>query len=358
MAIATAAADIARTEAFAERTLGILNDAFLALGLSVGHQTNLFDVLGSLPPSTSGEIAAAANLNERYVREWLGAMTVGRIVEYDPASRRYVLPPEHAASLARAAGPANIAGQAQFVALLAQVEDDVVRCFRHGGGVSYERYGRFARLMRDESATVYDAALIDAILPLVDGLTERLRLGVDLADIGCGAGHAINLMARAFPNSRFTGFDFLEEGLAIGRAEAAEWGLRNVRFEQQDVSQLTVNAAFDAITAFDAIHDQAQPRQVLARIHRALKPGGVFLMADVASSSRLEENLDLPFAPFGYSVSYLHCMSVSLAQGGEGLGTMWGQQQALELLAEAGFTATTVTRVDGDWFNNYFIAPK
>jgi SAM-dependent methyltransferase len=285
-------------------------------------------------------------------------MTVGRIVDYDPVARRYALPAEHAASLTRAAGPGNFAGQMQYLALLAQVEADVVEAFRRGGGVGYEKYGRFAQLMREDSATVYEAALIEGILPLVEGLAERLRAGADLADIGCGAGHALNLMARAFPNSRFTGYDFSEEAIGLARAEAVEWGLKNVQFEVKDVAGLEAEAAFDAVTAFDAIHDQARPRQVLAGIYRALKPGGAFLMADIAGSSNLEENLDHPSAPFGYSVSYLHCMTVSLAQGGEGLGTMWGQQKALALLAEAGFGATEVKQVEGDWFNNYYISRK
>jgi SAM-dependent methyltransferase len=350
--------DSARAEAFGARAFGILNDGLLAVGLSIGHQTGLFDTLATLPPATSDEIAAAAKLDERYVREWLAAMTVGRIVEYDPSTRRYALPAEHAASLTRAAGPANLASTAQFLAMLAEVEGDIVGCFRTGGGLGYERYQRFAQLMREDSANVFDAALVDAVLPLADGLIEGLQAGAELADVACGAGHAVNLLARAFPNSRFTGFEVSREALGIGTAEAAAWNLSNVRFEERDVARLDVESKFDAITAFDAIHDQAHPRRVLAAIYRALKPDGVFVMADIAASSRLEENLDLPLAPFGYSVSYLHCMSVSLAHGGEGLGTMWGTQQALELLAEAGFSNVAVKQVEGDLFNNYYISRK
>jgi ubiquinone/menaquinone biosynthesis C-methylase UbiE len=165
-------------------------------------------------------------------------------------------------------------------------------------------------------------------------------------------------MAREFPKSQFTGLDFSADALALGRDEGAEWGLRNVQLQQLDVSQLDVDSTFDGITAFDAIHDQAWPRKVLRRVHRALKQGGVFLMSDVAGSSRLEENLDHPFAVAGYSMSYLHCMTVSLSQGGEGLGTMWGEQQALELLDEAGFSTVEVKHMEGDWFNNYFVCRK
>jgi ubiquinone/menaquinone biosynthesis C-methylase UbiE len=350
--------DQERAEAFGGRVLGMLNDAFLTIGLSIGHQAGLFDTLAALEPATSDEVAARAGLNERYVREWLSAMTVGRIVEYDPTTRRFWLPAEHAASLTRPAGPGNLAATAQFLALLAPVEPEIVEAFRNGGGVGYDRFPGFARLMREDSANVFDAALIDVIVPLVPGMGEALARGASLADIGCGAGHAINLLARAFPKSTFTGYDISEEALAIGEGEAAAWGLHNTRFVRQDVATLAADAEFDFVTAFDAIHDQAQPRAVLRAVQRALKPGGAFLMADIAASSNLEDNLDHPFAPFGYTVSYLHCMTVSLAAGGEGLGTMWGEEKARELLAEAGFRDVEVRQAEGDVFNNYYVARK
>lgn len=350
--------DREKAEAFGGRVMEIINGSSLALGLSVGHRTGLFDTLATLPPATSREIASAAGLNERYVREWLASMTVGRIVDYDPSTGRFSLPAEHAASLTRAAGPANIASHAQFVALLGTVEDDVVECFRNGGGVGYGKFHRFAEMMRNDSEAIFDAALVHAVVPLAEGLGDILRSGGSLADVGCGGGRAVNILAREFPNSSITGYDFSEQAIALGRAEAGAWGLENARFELRDVAKLGLESELDAITAFDAIHDQAHPRQVLAGIYRALKPGGVFLMADVAGSSNLEENLNHPLGPMCYTTSYFHCMSVSLALGGEGLGTMWGTQKALELLAEAGFTSTEVKQVEGDYFNNYFISRK
>lgn len=353
---AAAPIDAVVAEAFGGRVLGMINDAFLTIGLSIGHQAGLFDAMAGREPATSDEIAAAVGLNERYVREWLAAMTVGRIIDYDPAAGRYTLPAEHAASLTRTAGPGNLAGTAQLVGLLAPVEPEIVECFRTGGGLGYDRYPRFAKLMREDSATVFDAALIDVVVPLVPDLAETLRTGAAVADVGCGAGHAINLLARAFPASTFAGIDISEEALAIARAEAAAWGLANARFITRNAAELGIADEFDAVLAFDAIHDQARPRAVLAGIRQALKPGGVFLMADIAASSNLEENLDSPLAPFGYTVSYLHCMSVSLAEGGEGLGTMWGEQKARELLAEAGFSSVETAHVEGDFFNTYYIA--
>lgn len=358
MDTAKAPADQAAAEAFAARVVDLMNGASIVLMLSIGNQTGLFDTMAGLPPSTSEEIARAAGLQERYVREWLGVLVTGRVVSYDPASRTYRLPPEHAASLTRAAGPNNLASMAQYVPMLAEVETQVLRCFREGGGVPYPEYTRFHRLMRDDSAQVFDATLVDVVVPLVPGLTERLEQGIDAADIGCGAGHAVNLLARAFPRSRFYGYDISEEGIELGRAEARAWGLGNATFEIRDAAKLGLRNRFDLVTTFDAIHDQAHPAEVLAWIHRALRPGGVYLCADVAASSNLEDNLEHPLGPFIYAISTMHCMTVSLAYGGDGLGTAWGQQKALAMLREAGFREIEVKRVEGDIVNNYYVARK
>ena len=350
--------DQAKAEAFAGQMVGILNGSILALMTSIGHRTGLFDKMAQLPPSTSQQIADATGLNERYVREWLGALVTGRIVEYDPANKTYRLPPEHAASITRAAGPNNLAAFLQFTALMGNVEDQVVECFRKGGGVPYSAYPAFQKLMAEESAQVQDAVLVDVTLPLVPGLVEKLKAGIEVADIGCGQGHAINLMAQAFPNSSFTGYDFSEEGIAAGKAEAKALGLSNAQFEVRDAATLDETARFDFITVFDAIHDQAQPRKVLANIARALKPDGTLLMVDIQASSNVEENMEHPLGPMLYGVSTLHCMTVSLALNGEGLGTVWGEQKAKELLTEAGFNKIDIEHVEGDIFNSYYICTK
>jgi 2-polyprenyl-3-methyl-5-hydroxy-6-metoxy-1,4-benzoquinol methylase len=258
-----------------------IDSASLAILLSLGHQTKLFDTLAELPAATSAQIADAAGLNERYVREWLGGMVTCRVVDYDPASQTYTLPQHRAAVLTRAAGPDNVARVAQFIPMLGEVEEKIVERFRSGGGLSYSEYPRFHKLMAEQSGEVFDAALVPVVLPMAEGLPERLRDGVDVADIGCGSGHAINVMAKAFPASRFTGIDFSEESLAVGAAEAKALGLTNASFEQADVAALDVAEKYDVITVFDAIHDQAQPAQVLQNIHRALRPGGVLLMVDI-----------------------------------------------------------------------------
>lgn len=354
----TLAFDPARAEAFGQQVGGVLNDATLALLMSIGHRVGLFDTLAALPAATSHEIAGAADLQERYVREWLGGMTTARVVEYNPTERTYWLPPEHAALLTRAAGPDNLAAAMQFISLLAGVESHLVDCFRRGGGVPYSEYTEFHKLMAEDSGAVLDAALIDTILPLVPGLPERLREGIDVADVGCGSGHAINLIAQTYPRSRGVGYDFSEEGIAAGRAEAAGLGLTNADFVVRDVSELGERDQYDLVIAFDAIHDQAHPAEVLAGIATSLRPGGVFLMVDIQASSNLEDNVGHPFATFLYGVSTMHCMTVSLSLDGDGLGTVWGQQKAEQMLAEAGFSSVEVAHVEADAFNAYYIASK
>ena len=350
--------DPAKAEAFAGQMIGMLNGACLTLMTSIGHLTGLFDIMVGMRPSTSHHIAQTTGLNERYVREWLAAMVTGRIIEYDPVGGTYRLPPEHAAALTRAAGPDNLATLTQFIPLFGNVEEQLIHSFRNGGGVPYSAFSTFQQLMSEESSRVFDATLVDITLPLIPGMPGRLQAGIDVLDIGCGAGHAVNLMAKAFPNSRFTGYDFSDEGVGAGKAKASSWGLTNARFEVKDVSTLDEPGRYDLITAFDAIHDQAQPTRVLKAIADALRPGGAFLMVDIAASSNLHENLDHPLAPMLYAVSTMHCMTVSLALDGEGLGTMWGEQLAQQKLAEAGFTNVEARQVAGDIINCYYIATK
>ncbi len=350
--------DQAKVEAFTEKLLGILSGGALSLMISIGHRTGLFDTLAKLPPSTSKKIAEKADLDERYVREWLAAMTTGGIIEYDPLERTYALPAEHASLVARSAVPLNIASTMQFTSVLGGVEDQLVECFRNGGGVPYEKFHRFHEVMAEESAQTVVAALEDHILPLGDGLVEKLERGIDVLDVGCGSGRAICAMAKTFPKSRFTGFDICEDAVTAARAEANRRGLKNVQFEQRDVTNLGQPTKFDLVTAFDAIHDQAQPQIVLLEIHAALKPGGTFLMQDILASSYLEKNLDNPLASFLYSISTMHCMTVSLAQGGAGLGTCWGRELAESMLRDAGFDDVRVEKLPHDEMNYYYLANK
>jgi 2-polyprenyl-3-methyl-5-hydroxy-6-metoxy-1,4-benzoquinol methylase len=348
--------DQKKAEEFAGRMLEVLNAGALAIMTSIGHRTGLFDAMAGLAPSTSEQIASAAGLNERYVREWLGAMAVGGTVEHDAESGTYFLPPEHAAWLTRAATPNNIAVTTQFIPLMGSVEDGIVESFKEGGGLPYSAFPRFHEVMAEDSGQTVVAALTDAILPLVPGLTERLEEGMDVLDVGSGSGRALNLLARTFPNSRFTGYDISEE--AIARAEAEAQGLTNVRFEIKDAATLDEKERYDLITTFDAIHDQAKPAAVLEGIARALKPDGIYLMQDIAGSSHVHNNMEHPLGTLLYTISTMHCMTVSLSQGGDGLGTMWGEEKAREMLREAGFAKVEVKQLPHDFANSYYVVTK
>jgi 2-polyprenyl-3-methyl-5-hydroxy-6-metoxy-1,4-benzoquinol methylase len=351
----TAQLDQKKSEDFSEKLIDILNNGAIALMISIGHRTGLFDTMAGLHGATSLEVASAAGLNERYVREWLGAMVVGGIIEYDQEGKTYTLPPEHAAWLTRKATPDNIAVFAQYIPLLGTVEDQIVECFQNGGGVPYEKYHRFHEVMAEDSGQTVVSSLVESILPLANGLVDRMKSGIDVLDIGCGSGRAVNTMARAFPNSRFTGYDLSREAISAARIEAERSGLTNTTFGEIDLTDFFPEIQYQLITAFDAIHDQARPDVILKNVAHALHPDGVFLMQDIAGSKHVHKNMDHPVGPLLYTISCMHCMSVSLAQGGAGLGAMWGEETAIEMLKEAGFNRTEVKRLPHDFQNSFYI---
>jgi 2-polyprenyl-3-methyl-5-hydroxy-6-metoxy-1,4-benzoquinol methylase len=353
--------DSARAEAFADRLLAALNSGALCLMASIGHRTGLFDAMAVLPASTVEEIAAKAGLNERYVREWLGAMVTSGVIEVDPTGTRYVLPAEHAAYVTRAAAAENMAIFAQYIALLGDVEDDVVDCFRNGGGVPYERFPRFQAVMAEDSGQTVLASLESHILPLVPELKGRLAEGISWLDVGCGSGRILNRLADSYPKSRFCGMDLSPEAIGAARAEAAAQGLRNVEFVIRDLSDFDETAppgVFDVVTTFDAVHDQARPLNVLRGIYRTLQADGVYLMQDIRGSSYVQNNVAHPVGTFLYTISTMHCMTVSLAQGGEGLGAMWGEEKTREYLERAGFRSIETHHVPHDIQNNWYVARK
>jgi len=350
--------DKERAKAFMGTMIGILNGGSLALMVSIGHRTGLFDTMAPMGAVTSEELAEASQLNERYIREWLAALAAGQIIEFDPEAKTYLIPEEHKMLLTRAGGPLNIASTTQYIALLGQVEDDVVKAFETGEGVPYARYPAFQGLMAEESAARFDAGLLQATLPSIDGLVERLAAGIDVADIGCGSGYALQLMAEAFPNSSFTGYDFSDQALATARESTAAAELTNVNFIAADAAQIAEVDAYDLVTSFDAIHDQAKPAAVLENIERALRSGGVYLCVEPKAATALEDNLADPIAPYLYTVSTMHCMSVSIAGGGEGLGAAWGTEATLEHLAAAGFDDVEAHQRKHDRTNTHFVCRK
>lgn len=324
---------------FAERLVELYTGAAVTQMIALGVRTGLF-AAAVMGPATSQELADRAGLNERYVREWLAALSTGGVFDYAPDTATYTLPSERA-ELLTGDSYRNLAPMSQSLVSFGQHLPAVAACFREGGGVPYSAFRpEFTERMDDSWRRVYDELLLDGFLAAAPGVIERLRAGVRVADVGCGTGHAINLMAQAFPASTFIGYDIAEDAISAGRDEAERLGLGNAAFEIRDARALP--SGFDLITAFDVIHDQAHPAAVLRSIRSALADDGTFLMIDFKFSSRLENNLANPFAPIYYTISTMHCMTVSLAEGGDGLGTVWGLELAETMLRAAGFGEITV----------------
>lgn len=348
--------DEARAEEFGGRVFGMLTDSMTLLMIDLAGRTGLFAVLAE-GPGTSAALAERSGLQERYLRECLGGLVTASVVDYDAASGTFSLPAEHAACLT-GGGPSDLSPMARITSLAAQHVGGVARAFREGGGVPYEAYRpEFTEVMDGLSRGLMDGVLIDAIVPMDPELPGRLTAGVRAADVGCGTGHAVNLLAQAFPASTFTGFDFSEEAIGAARKEAAEMGLSNATFEVRDVAALPAGT-FDVVFAFDSIHDQKDPAGVLRAVHDALVPGGQFVMMDIKANSALEDNIGNPFAPMLYGISTLHCMTVSLALDGAGLGAVWGEQTARRMLEEAGFTVEGVHDVPEDPMDSVYLARR
>ena len=347
------AIDRAVSGAFLDRLKASYQGTMMTMLIDVGHRTGLLHA-ASLGPKTAEELADHTDLSARHVREWASGLAVAGVLTYDAESTCFGLPAEHAIWLT-GDRYTNLAPVAGLVVGLAPRADDVIEAMRSGGGVPYERYRpHFTHAMDRVGRARYDALLVRGYLPVAPGLPERLSNGADVADVGCGTGHCLNLMAHAFANSTFTGFDFSEEAIALAREEASSMELTNVTFEVADVASLPENA-FDVVFAFDAIHDQADPAGVLSQIRAAIREGGEFFMVDIRASSNLEDNMGEAGNVIIYGTSLFHCMQVSLALGGAGLGTAWGKQLATSMLEEAGFHDVAVHDIESDPSNCIYV---
>jgi ubiquinone/menaquinone biosynthesis C-methylase UbiE len=350
------ALDAALAQGFASRVHQILDGGALALLLSVGHRTGLFDVLATLPPADSRAIARESGLDERYVREWLAGMVAGGIVRFDGARCLYELPPEHAAALTRRAGPENLAVTSQWISLLGSVEDELVDAFANGGGVPSSCYRRFNKVMGEDSGQRIASLLASDVLPLVPGLSEALERGADVLDVGCGAGRILAELAQRHPRSRFVGIDLSAPAIAEAKRAASALRLKNVRFEECDAALLPAEARFQFATAFSVIHRQPEPERVLASIARALRPNGVLLVQEEASSGSAARDASRPLAAFSYALSCLQSLATSRAAGGAALGSMWGASALRGALTAAGFHRIEEKHIPRDPRSMYFVA--
>ena len=347
--------DAAAVEEFAGKLIETVTGALVTSLIEIGRRTRLFE-LATAGPATSAELAERGGLQERYVREWLAAMATAEIFEYDAGNRRFWLPVEHAAALTGDTYD-NLAPLAYLVSVITRQGEAVAQCFTEGGGVPWKAYLPEMHDVMDVAwQPMYRDILVQQILPLAAGLVEKLERGTRVADVACGSGNGTLVMARRFPNSTFVGFDLDADAIAVARSRAD--GLSNVSFEVADAATLTSDRPFGAAFVFNAVHDQARPLEVLSSIQSILEPGGTFLMNEPRISSNLEDNIGNPVAPMTYAISLLHCMTVSLAEDGAGLGTGWGEQVALALLADAGFGPVEVHDAPGDPGNAIFVTHR
>jgi len=350
--------DTPDAEAFLERTCDIINAGAQSIMISIGHQSGLFDVMSKLEAKTSQQIADAAELTERYVREWLAVMVTADIVNYDSHNRTYHLPEAHAACLTRNSQLGNVAVYAQFIPMMGAVQNHTLRCLESGGGTSYGDYPCFHQVMSEDSEQSVVSSLFEVLLPMIQGIGAQLETGIQVLDVGCGKGLALIAMAERYPQSIFTGYDLCEEAISEATRIVKNKGLQNVSFSIKNLSEFNEKQQYNLITSFDAIHDQRDPQDLIHSIHRALKPNGVYLMQDIGGSSNLENNLSFPMASLLYSISFTHCTPISIGQGGEGLGAMWGWETALAMLENAGFATIERHVLPHDPMNVWFVNHK
>ncbi|RIA55060.1 class I SAM-dependent methyltransferase [Dichotomicrobium thermohalophilum] len=348
--------DQARAEAFAGKIAEALDTAAVMGMMAIGHRLGLFDTLAEMPPATSEQIAQKTGLAERYIREWLAVMTCGRVVEYDPARRTYHLPPEHAACLTRGAPLGNLAVYSRLTSLIGAVQDDVVKCFETGGGTTYGDYPCFHEIMAEDSQQTVISSLFDAVLPAFEGVDQRLAAGIDVLDAGCGRGEALLAMSQRFPASRFVGYDLCPDAIAHAQEKARDAGAENVHYEVRDLTGYCEPNRWDLIFSFDAVHDQKDPQGLINGLAGSLRPGGVYVMQDIGGSAHLENNMEFPMAAMLYAISCAHCTPISVGQGGQGLGTMWGWETAEAMLRAAGFQSIEQHRFEHDPTNVWFLS--
>jgi SAM-dependent methyltransferase len=328
--------DRVKIESFLDRFLELASGATTIGLLAVADRSGLLEYLGTGQGGTSVEIAVAAGLEERYVQEILSGLAAAGVVDYDAESERFDLAPEHALFLSDEESPYFMGGWFDMIpAVMGQV-DGIANATIHGGGVSFEQFGPgLIRGIGRGNGPSQRIFLTNRWLPAVPGLAARLGSGIRIADVGCGSGSAVILMAQAFPNSQVVGFDISADSIAVATERAK--AIPNASFQVAGAESIPTEPGFDFITTFDVIHDLAEPMAGLRRIRQSLTHDGLYLMMEPNASSNLEENLN-PRGALLYGISTMHCMTQSLAKGGDGLGAAWGHQKAERFAADAGFS--------------------
>jgi SAM-dependent methyltransferase len=287
---------------------------------------------------TLDEVVRASGLQPRYVEEWLKGMACAGYLEYDPAAKTFRLPDEHAFLLA-SEGTDHFMGGLYFMApVLLRAAPKVAEAFCNGGGVRFEDFGADGVLGLDAvNRGTYENRLTGYWLKSLPDVVRRLEGGGRALDVGCGVGRVCLALAKAYPNAEIVGLDPDPETIRQAEAAATAAGMAGrIRFLAQTTREADAAGGFDLVTAFDCVHDFAEPERTLSEIRALLKPGGTLFIAEPRAADRLEDNFN-PIATMYYGFSLFHCMTQSLAQGGPGLGTCMGPARMQELLRRAGF---------------------
>ena len=337
MAQDTAKLDWDKIKSFSKQVSTDIGAAMLGALSYIGDRLGIFSALAEAGSVTSATLAERTGLSERYLREWLGAMTAAGYVTYDPAAKTYAMPPEHAMVLARDDSPFFAGGFIEMIVPQMSIAPKVMQSFKNGRGVPQSEYPPETwEAMERSSASMYRHQLVRKWLPTMPQVVAKLSEGGSSLDVGCGSGRAAIAIATAFPKAKVFGYDAHQGSLERARANAKAAGLGDrINFDVVDCTKLPA-AQFDFISTFDVVHDSVDPDALLKSIRGALKPGGTYLMVEVNVSSNLEDNIN-PMGRLMYSMSTLYCMTVSLAHGGAGIGACMGEAKARELVAAAGF---------------------
>ena len=332
--------DEGKLHEFVGKMLGDLGGAFSVPTARLGFRLGLFDALNEGGPATAAELARrAGGLTERYVREWALAQAANGYIDYDPSTEAFSLSPEKAMVFAVKDSPVYLAGAFEIAAAMVEAEPKVENAFRTGAGV---RWGDSAGCLFCATGAFFRPGYVNNItqnwLPALEGVTERLKSGAKVADIGCGVGFSTLLMAEAFPNSRFVGYDFHQPSVEEARRHAQAHGLAGrVSFEAASVKEIE-ETGFDLATAFDCLHDMGDPRGCARHMRRMLKDDGVWMIVEPIAGDRPEDNLN-PVGRLFYNASTMICVPTSLDQEvGEGLGAQAGEAKLREVIRDGGFT--------------------
>ena len=327
----------AKLQAFLARALYDLGAAQSAALVAIGDRLGLYKAMAGAGPLTPRELAERTGTSEVYVREWLANQACGGYVEHDPVAGAFTLPEEQALALADEQSRAFVAAAFQAAAGLAGVHDRLAAAFRSGGGIPHEAYGPgVAEGMARTSRACYGEDLLRRWLAALEGMTARLEAGASVADLGCGQGAVVLALARAFPRSRFAGFDVDAASIEAARRAAAEARLTaSVRFDAMAAADLPAEG-YDLVTSFESFHEMADPPSVARRVRAALAAEGAWLIVEPFASGRLEDDVG-PWGRLVSSMSALHCLPLSLAQGGGALGPRAGAAAIADVVRAAGF---------------------